>query len=169
MMILHDYDSPFLRANYAFKRGLRLLLYGIAKYFGLKPTFLEPIYNEVREYADTIIKLDKLIGVTPIMGIRDVVQDQYPNILEELGKYGVDLRTHTHIGEPPDPNRVRTYEPSDGLENVSHNVWHYDTDYASNKNPTLNKGDIPIWHVDYPHFIKHYIDFLYARAVGGLK
>ncbi len=148
---------------------MRLFLYGIFKRLGLKPTFLEPIYNEVREYADTIIKLDKLVGVTPIMGIRDKVQDQFPEIMKELGENGVDIRTHIHIGEIPDPNRIRTFEPLDGLEHISSNVWHYDTDYVSNQRPTLKEGEIPIWHVDRPQFLKHYIDFLYEVLVEGME
>jgi len=148
---------------------VKLFLYGIFKRLGFKPKFLDPIYNEVREYADTIIKLDKLVGVTPIMGIRDKVQDQFPDIMKELGEYGVDVRTHIHIGEPPDPNRIRTYEPLTGLEHISSNVWHYDTDYVSNQRPTLKEGEIPIWHVDRPQFLKHYIDFLYKVLVEGME
>jgi len=169
MRILHDHDDPYLRANYAIKRGVKLFIYGIFKHLGLKPKFLEPIYNEVREYADTIIKLDKLVGVTPIMAIREEVQDQFPDIMKELSEYGVDVRTHIHIGEPPNPNRIRTYAPLDGLEQISSNVWHYDTDYVSNQRPTLKEGEIPIWHVDRPQFLKHYIDFLYKVLIEGME
>jgi hypothetical protein len=79
------------------------------------------------------------------------------------------VRTHVHIGEIPDPNRIRTYEPLDGLEHISSNVWHYDTDYVSNQRPTLKEGEIPIWHVDRPQFLKHYIDFLYEVLVEGME
>jgi len=169
MRILHDYDDPNLSPNYAIKRGLKLIIYGIFKRFGLRPKFIQHIYDEVREYADTLIKLDKLVGVTPIMGIRDKVQDHYPNIMKELSEYGVDVRTHIHIGEIPDPNRIRTYEPITGLEHISSNVWHYDTDYVSKQRPKLKDGEIPIWHVDRPHFLKHYINFLYEVLVKGME
>lgn len=167
--ILHDYDDPYIRSNYAIKRGLKLLLYGIFKRLGLKPAFLEPVYNEVRENADILIKLDKLVGVTSIMGIKDGVQDEYPEIMKELGEYGVDVRTHIHIGEPPDPNRIRTYRPLDGLEHISSNVWHYDTDFVAGKRPILKEGEMPIWHVDRPHYLKHYIEFLYAALIEGIE
>ena len=169
MRILHDYDNPYLGPNYAIKRGLKLIFYGIFKRLGLRPKFTETIYNEVRNYTDTLIKLDKLVGVNPIMGIRDKVQDHYPDIMKELGSYGVDVRTHIHIGEIPDLNRTRTYEPLTGLEHISSNVWHYDTDYVLNQRPKLKEGEIPIWHVDRPYFLKHYIDFLYEVLVEGME
>lgn len=148
---------------------MKLLLYGIFKRLGFRFKFIEPIFDEVREYADTLIKLDKLVGVTPIMGIRDKVQDQFPDIMKELGEYGVDVRTHIHIGEPPDPNRIRTYEPLPGLEHITSNVWHYDTDYVSGNKPILKEGELPIWHVDRPDFLKHYINFLYEVLIEEME
>ena len=167
--ILHDYDEPHLRSYYAIKRGLKLLLYGVCKRLGLRLTIIEPIYNEVREYADTLIKLDKLVGVTSVMGIRDKVQEHYPEIMEELSEYCVDLRTHIHIGDIPDPNRIRTWEPINKLENITSNVWHYDTDYVMGQRPKLKDGEIPIWHIDRPHFLKHYINFLYEVLVEEME
>ncbi len=165
MKVLHDYDEPCLSGKYAIRRGLKLLLYGISRYLGLKPKMTEPIYNETRENADTIIKLDKLVGVTPIMGIRDKVQEYYPEIMTELEKYGVDVRTHIHIGKAPDVNRIRTWEPIEGLEKITSNVWHYDKDHVLNKRPKLGDGEIPTWHIDRPNWLKYYVDFLYEILI----
>jgi len=163
--ILHDYDEPFLSGKYAISRGLKLIIYGICRYLGIRPKLVESIYNETRENADTIIKLDKLVGVTPIMGIRDVVQQYYPNLMTELKRYGVDVRTHIHIGEAPNPQRIRTWEPIEGLEKITSNVWHYDKDHVLGKRPLLNRGEIPVWHVDRPNWLNHYVDFLYEVLV----
>ena len=84
------------------------------------------------------LKLDKLVGVTPIIGIRNSVKEQYPDIMKDISKYEVDVRNHIHIGEPPDPDRIRTYEPLTGLEHITSNVWHYDTDYVLGNKPLLN-------------------------------
>ncbi len=167
MRVLHDYDEPHLSAKYAIRRGLRLLLYGISKYLGFKTKSIESIYEETRENADTLVKIDRLVGVTTIMGIRDKVQEYYPNIISELEEYGVDVRTHMHIGEAPDNNRIRTWEPIEGLEKITSNVWHYDKDHVLNKRPKLGDGEIPIWHVDRPNWIKYYIDFLYEAFIDG--
>ena len=103
------------------------------------------------------------------MGIGENVQDHYPDIMKKLGEYGVDVRTHIHIGESPDPNRIRTWRPINGLENISSNVWHYDTDYVLKQKPKLQQGEIPIWHVDRPHFLKYYIDFLYEVLIEKME
>ena len=159
--VLHDYDEPYLNHIYAFRQGLKLIIYSVCKMIGLRPKIVEPIYNETRGNADTLIKLDKLVGVTPIMGIRDKVQEHYPNIMTELSRYDIDLRKHIHIGEAPDPDRVRTWEPIEGLEKITSNVWHYDSNHVRKKRPKLREGEIPIWHVDRPNWLKHYVDFLY--------
>lgn len=165
MRVLHDYDEPHLSAKYAIRRGLKLLLYGMSKYLGFKPKITEAVYEETRENADTLIKIDKLVGITPIMGIRDKIQEYYPNIMSELEEYGVDVRTHIHIGEAPDINRIRTWIPIEGLEKITSNVWHYDKDHVLNKRPKLGEGEIPIWHVDRPNWLKYYVDFLYEVLI----
>jgi hypothetical protein len=165
MRVLHDYDEPHLSAKYAIRRGLKLILYGISKYIGFKIKITEGIYNETRENADTIIKLDKLVGITPILGVRDKVQEYYPDIMDELNKYGVDVRTHIHIGEAPDINRIRTWDPIEGLEKISSNVWHYDKDHVLKRRPKLKDGEIPIWHIDRPNWLKFYVDFLYEALI----
>ena len=103
------------------------------------------------------------------MGIRDKVQDHYPDIMKELRNYGVDVRTHIHIGEISVPNRKRTWKPLVGLEHISSNVWRYDFDYILNQRPKLKEGEIPIWHVDRSYSLKHYVDFLYEVLVEGME
>jgi hypothetical protein len=101
-----------------------------------------------------------LIGVTPIFGIRDTVLAKYPDL-----KTYPNLRVHTHIGKAPDPNRVRIWNPP--LNQPSY-TWHYDRDYMMGKTVLLKSRDTyPVWHVDTPQDLPHYIDFLYAVICEG--
>jgi hypothetical protein len=165
MKVLHDYDEPYLSAKYAIRRGLKLILYGMCRFLGIRISLIDEIYQETRKNADTLIKIDKLVGICPIMGIRDKVVSHYPNIISELEKYGADIRTHIHIGKAPDINRIRTWDPIDDLENITSNVWHYDKNYVLNKRPLLKEGELPIWHVDRPNWLKYYVDFLYEMLI----
>ena len=167
LTVLHDWDSDVLY-------GKRILLQGIFSSvcvlavsfmpFLLRLKFFRDIHEEYRakkrRYLDTLSKLDSLIGVTPIFGIRDTVLVKYP----DLRTYP-NLRVHTHIGKAPDPNRVRLWDPP--LNQPSY-TWHYDRDYVSGKTVLLKSRDTyPVWHVDNPQHLPDYIDFLYDVLCEG--
>ncbi len=162
--VLHDMDEPQWNVYLALGRGVRLIVYVICRILGVRIRFVDDIYEEVRENADTLIKLDKLLGITPVMGIRREVLDTYPGIMEELERHGVDVREHIHIGGNRDPNRKRLWIPS---LNQPRGTWHYDTDYNKGKRILLKKGQLPIFHVDRPDFLTDYINFLYDIIVEG--
>ena len=107
---------------------------------------------------ETLILLDRLVGVTPIFGIRNPVLTRYLNELTEIRlKYGVDMRHHYHIGSPPDPNRIRGWIPP---LDQSIKSWTFEKDFIAGRGE-LGPGDLPIFHVDNPENIRHYIRYLY--------
>jgi len=108
---------------------------------------------------ETLIKLDHTLGITSIFGIRDEVRERYPERITQLEKaHGLDVRRHIHIGVEPNPHRLRLWEPP--LNQPMH-TWDFDTRYINGEKVELNPGELPIWHVDNPHHLAHYIDFLY--------
>jgi hypothetical protein len=168
MKVLHDWDDPYLNWKWAAFLGLRYLIFAFLSFFGIRPKFLGKIKDELRNYAETLAKLDTLCGIEPIFGIRDVVQKEYTDIFESLSNYDkADIRTHKHIGEDyKDPERERKWYPP--LSQPKH-TWHYDKDYVSGETPLLNKGELPVWHVDRSYLLENYIDFLYRVKIDGLK
>lgn len=166
--ILHDMDFANRRPLIALKRGIKLIIYALSRIFRIRIGVVDDIYEEIRENADTLIKLDKLVGVTSVMGIKTEVLNTYPNIMEELREYNdVDVREHIHIGDKnypfgwrqfSDPNRKRLWVPA--LDQPKE-TWSYDTDYMAGKRILLKDGQLPIWHVHHPKNLKYYIDFLY--------
>ena len=167
LTVLHDWDSPSVYGRRAlFDKMIQsfcVLIVSVLPILSRFRIFREPYdaYRlEKRRHLDTLLKLDTLTGVTPIFGIRDVVISEYP----ELANYP-HLRVHRHIGEPPDPNRIRTWEPP---LNQPPYTWHYDTDYVNGKKVLLKNHDIfPVWHVDHVHYLSDYICFLYKVLVEG--
>ena len=162
MKVLHDWDDPYLGCRKAIYQGIKLILYGFCKWFMFKPKFLEDIYEERRRNLDAIIKLDKLVGVESIIGIRWIIYLHYPTIFKDLKKYDVDVREHIHIGGNKHPYRKREWIPE---LKQSKNTWHYDREYVKGIEPKLEEGELPIWHVDYPKFLSYYIDFLYEKLI----
>jgi len=161
LTILHDWDSAGVY-------GKRVLLDKMVYYFcvfvaSYLPFLLrfrvfrepyEAYQAENRRHLDILRKLDALAGVTPIFGIRDTVLAIYPDL-----KTYPHLRVHRHIGNPPDPNRTRTWEPP---LNQPQYTWRYESNYVEGKKVLLKSRDTyPIWHVDHPHYLPDYIDFLY--------
>jgi len=165
MKVLHDWDDPYLHPWHALRRALYLILYAASTQIPILNRIprVAMIREETREHADTLAKLDALVGIEPIFGIRDTVSQAYPDIINELTmKYRADVRRHIHIGCNSDPARVRTWEPIDGLEAVTARLWHFDRDYANGNPVELNPDEVAVWHVDYPRFLKHYINWLYG-------
>lgn len=162
MRILHDWDEPYLGRKDAIFQGIKLILYGICKWFMFKPKFLKEIYEERKRNLDTIIKLDKLVGINSVIGIRWKVYIHFPTIFKDLEKYDIDVREHIHIGDDKNPYRKREWIPE---LNQSRNTWHYDRDWIEGNEPKLKDGELPIWHIDYPKILPYYIDFLYEKLI----
>jgi len=90
---------------------------------------------------------------------------------EELGvlaiKYHVDIRRHVHIGESPDPERRRLWDPPLSQSEAS---WRFDRDYVTNgMKYILKRDEFPIWHVDKPHYLPFYIRYLYEELTGDKR
>ena len=163
MKVLHDWDDPHLKWKRAAWIGVKYLVYALCVLLGIRLKFNNDIHEELRNYAETLAKLDKLAGVESIFGIRGPVKAEYPGIEGKLSKYNVDIRKHIHIGEDyHSEDRKRIWEPP--LDQPAH-TWHYDKDYVKGRPPELEPGELPIWHVDRPYYLKNYIDFLYEQRI----
>lgn len=165
MSVLHDYDMPSLRSRWALKRGLKLILYAFMKKLGLT-WGVKDIYTETDAYAVTLVKLDALAKVLPVVGLRDIVEAEKPHLRLELTELGADVHGHVHIGDDRDPYRTRIHIPP-----LKHRpeTWRYDQKWVDGAAPLLEEGELPIWHIDYPWMIGDYIDFLYRWRVKGEK
>ena len=167
LTVLHDWDNSGVYGRRAIlQKMVSSFCILVASYVSvlLRLKFFREPYEayraEKRRYLDTLLKLDTLTGVTPIFGIRDTVLTEYP----ELVNYP-HLRVHRHIGEPPDPNRTRTWEPPLNQPQYS---WRYDSAYVEGHRVLLRSRDTyPIWHVDHPQYLTNYIDFLYSVIIKG--
>ena len=167
LTVLHDWDSSALYGKRAIlQRMVSSFCILAASYMPilLRLKFFHVPYEayraEKRRYLDTLAKLDSLAGVTPIFGIRDTILAEHPELKTYPG-----LRVHRHIGEPPNPERTRTWEPP---LNQPQYTWRYDSDYVEGNPVSLKTRDTyPILHVDHPHYLSNYIDFLYAVLVEG--
>ena len=120
--------------------------------------------GERRAYLETLIQLDLLANVTPVLGIRDVIFETYPHLIQELEeRYGdaIDCRVHIHIGDDyTDEARTRHWVPE--LNQPKH-TWHYDSKlFNDNELTMLKNGELPIIHVDRPKNLSKYIEYLYG-------
>jgi len=169
LTVLHDWDSPGVYGRRAILQKMVssfCVLAVLSMPFLLRFNFFRVPYEayraEKRRHLDTLFQLDTLTGVTPIFGIRDTVLAEYP----ELSNYP-HSRIHRHIGNPPNPNRTRTWEPP---LNQPPYTWRYDSDYVEEKPVSLKSHDTyPIWHVDHVHYLVDYIGFLYSVLIEGEK
>ncbi len=179
MKVLHDWDRPFLDKDYAFRRGIYLLLYvaTIKLPFLRKLKFIRNIVNNIQHekflYLETLIRLDLLVGIEPIIGIRDIVYKEYFGLLEDYIKAlnyiydnKIDFRLHKHIGDKNDENRIRIWEPS---LNQSKESWAYDVNYFMNNIYLLDKDELPIFHIDRPYALHRYIDWLYEVIIEKMQ
>ena len=122
------------------------------------------IENETIDYMETLIKLDRIIGIIPVFGIRDSVRERHGDRIDELQKrYNLDIRRHIHIGENSDPNRERIWEPR--LERQTPNSWHFDLEYMRGIKLDLQLGELPIFHIDRPNLLWVYIDYLFEEMI----
>jgi hypothetical protein len=156
LKVLFDWDIPDLDPLWAIKRGIRLVLFGCFNLIHIKPWFLKDMYKETDEYAIALTKLNELLDVDMIYGIRDNVLEEKRPLIESFKNSGKDVRRHIHIGKKGS-NRKRLWEPP---LNQSMDTWHYDADWEKGKKVLLKEGELPIWHFSAPHRMVNYVDFL---------
>lgn len=173
MQILHDWDRTVIEGGWAKKRALTLFLYCLSRKFPILlrlKSFREnaqKVEAEQLAYMETLIKLGELCGVTPIFGLRDCIMEKYGKPISELAiKYDVDVRRHIHIGDPPDENRVRVWIPPLFQRRET---WGFGLKYSRGERVILKEGELAIWHVDRPHFLALYIDYLHEIIVEDRK
>lgn len=160
IMILHDFDNPYLSGNYALRRGLKLIIYALSKKIPLLRGWVRDIYAETYSNCKTLAALDKLLGLDSRFGLKPEVLEAFPGLDKELEEMGFHTHRHTHISR----DDVR-WEPPLGVEK---DAWFFDQTFNRNH-------EIPehlrwaVFHADYPHLLPTYMDFLLqARAIGRL-
>jgi len=173
LKVLHDWDRNTRSGSYTLWRGINLILYGITKKFPFLNRIKyvrkknDEIEGEMLRYMETLIKLNRIAGITPIFGIRDEVREKYGERIDELGElYRVDIRRHIHIGEDPDPDRKRVWEPpleDQDIINARMDSWHFDSHFVKGQRVELVPGELPIWHIDRPNWLPDYIDFIFEE------
>jgi hypothetical protein len=157
MKVLFDWDLPELDMKYCFSRGIKLVLFSFCTFLHLRPKFLEDIYLETDEYAKALIKLNEMLGVETVFGIRDVVSDAKPYMVNYLKDHNQDVRKHIHIGKHG-PDRIRTWEPP---LTQSMDTWDFEIKYYNGILQPLKDGELPLWHIDRPYRLQTYINFVY--------
>lgn len=158
--VLHDWDNPYPSGSWALKRGISLICYAVTKF--LKHP-MGSVANETDSYVITLLKLDELLGIRPIFGLRDEVSAVKGSTASMLKLGGYDVRRHVHVGERLDPKRTRTWEPP---LNQSPATWHFEDDCIAHRPTQLFEGELPCWHIDYPHHLRAYIDYLHSEYAG---
>jgi len=169
MKVLHDWDRLLIEGGWVKRRFISLFLYGLCRKFEFlrKIKYLklnaEKLEAEQLAYMLTLIKLDRLCGVTPVFGIKDEIRERHDTAINALAeKHGLDVRRHTHIGDETDPDRKRTWTPP---LTQSRDTWNFDTEYIRGNRISLKPNELAIWHIDRPHYLKHYIDYLYEILI----
>jgi len=169
MKVLHDWDRLVIDGGWVKRRFISLLFYGLCAKFKFlrKIKYLqenaEKLEAEQIEYMLTLIKLNQLCGVKPIFGIRDEIRERYDKEINELAeKHDLDVRRHIHIGKDTDPDRKRTWNPP---LTQSRDTWHFGTSWVNGNPVPLKPNELPIFHVDRPQYLKHYIDYLYEILI----
>ncbi len=163
--ILHDYDNPYPRRSAAIKLGIKLILYGLLNKISIKINFINEIHDLARSELDLMIKLDKIVNVYSIIGIKKEIELAYPDIFNDLKKYEVDVREHFHEGDRLDPKRIRRWEPPLNLPIYN---WNYDKKYVGDEKVMLNSTDIPVWHAT-GFNLSNYVNFLYNVLILNEK
>ena len=169
MRVLHDWDSVQLSGRKTLREGLALILYAVSKVLpflnrvGSVRIRNRALERERLDHMETLIMLDHLVGVEAIFGLREEIVRKYPEEIERLReRYKIEVRAHHHIGSPPDPDRVREWFPP---LSQSMSSWTFEKDFIEGGG-TLEPGDLPIFHVDNPENLKHYIRYLYKMKLN---
>lgn len=167
MKVLHDYDRSKYSWRWMLYYSVKLFIYAVFTLFRLRPPRICSDITHIRyRYALTLAKLDRLCGIEPVFGVRDCVVEDYPGLVPRLHSLDADVHRHIHIGGNDDPNRRRLWNPP--IPNTE-KTWHYGLDYKRGTLPLLDKGELPIWHCDWPHRWMDYIDYLYDVRFNGLQ
>lgn len=162
-IILFDYDSDKLSGRKFLKDGLGHILFSISKFLKIKHSFFNKYYTSCDEYALTILKINKLLGIKTIVGIKtDLDKRELIDKLKGIDE-SIDIRIHIHIGENDDLFKKRIWIPP---LNQSKYTLHFEDEYCNDKEPKLNINDIPTFHFDNPHHLQNYIDFIYKRYIN---
>ncbi len=160
MNVLHDWDNPYRSGRWCIRRGVQLIIYALSKRIKIlrKMSMVKEMYTELYNNAITLAKLDRLVKVHGIFGVKDSVVHEFPTIEEDINSLKLEYRRHIHVDYP---RAVRWWEPPLSQREVT---WRYDQkyrDHGRNIPIKLKPGELPIFHVDYPNFIPLYIDWLY--------
>jgi len=172
LKVLHDWDHTFLPRSWALRRGISLVVYSLSIRIPFLNIFHAVLKNKLKiekeklEYMETLIKLDRIAGITPVFGIRDSVRERYGDRINKLQtRYNVDIRRHIHIGENSDPERERIWDPP---LTQSRETWSFDRLFLQGKKVILKPGELPIFHVDQPRLIHVYIDYLFEERARSM-
>jgi len=158
--VLHDFDSSFLSGRYALKRGLKLVVFALSKWMPFLRPFVKDVYEESYRYCLTLAKLDKLVGVESVFGLRKEVEDRFPELRSSLQEMGFKVHGHSHLSKTD----VIWDPPLD----VASRYWFFDQKYATGEMQPTEETEWAVFHADYPHLLEHYIKFLCESRSKGL-
>lgn len=157
LKILHDFDNAYPSGRWAFKRGLRFILYALSRRLPFLKRFCADIYGENYDNAFTLLALNDLVGVKALFGINDRVAAEFPNLRGELESLGARTIRHWHAGID-NPH----WDPE---LDISRSRWWFDQEYAAGKR-TPSTGEWILFHCDYPHLLPAYIRCLHELIFG---
>ncbi len=165
MNVLHDWDNDKLNRGVALQQAIDLGLYVLSNklHFLKKIKRVQIIEDQLKRNAETLAKLDALVGVTPIFGLNDTLENipDKRKTLEDLGSQVIDHNHKVVEGEATPYWNPPLHQ--------SKETWFYDKRWSEGNPPKLKDGEYPIFHVDYPYYLAEYIDFLYQIKIKGLE
>jgi hypothetical protein len=154
LKIIHDFDDAYPSGRWAFRRGFKLIMYGLSKKLPFLKRYCREIYLENYQNATILAKLDALVGVSSRFGINTRVEPLFPDVRHDLEGLGAQVHRHWHVSKTDvkwDP--VLPFDAP-----MSH--WWFDQDYASGKKRATS-DDMLCFHVDRPYLLPAYINALY--------
>ena len=162
MKILHDYDNAYPSGRWALRRGCQLVLYALSRKFSFLRRYCEDVYDECFQYAETLARLDNLLGIRSIFAFKDGAFSRkdfkrLSTVTELVSASGHEMRKHWHV------SKVEVHwEPE---LNIPRQDWWFDKNYAK-QTVQRPKGDYAVFHADYPELLGHYIRFLSEMKAG---
>ncbi|MHB2036981.1 MAG: hypothetical protein ACYCPW_09625 [Nitrososphaerales archaeon] len=159
LKVIHDFDDAYPSGNWAIKRGVKLIVYGLSKKLPFLRRYCKEIYLENYRNAEVLAKLDALLGITSRFGINTRVQPIFPQLGEELEALGANVHMHWHVSKVD----VRWDPPLPFDTPMSH--WWFDQDYAAGRKHAT-ADDLLCFHVDRPYLLADYIRALHEVNFG---
>jgi hypothetical protein len=157
VQVLHDFDNAYVSGKYAFKRGIRLILYAVSRKLGFLGRFCKDVYEENYRYTFTLFALDRLLGIDSVFGINDRVEETFPGLRKKLDDAGARTVRHWHVS--------RDEVHWDPELKVPSSQWWMDQEYArGTRSP--KPGEWLVFHCDYPYLLQAYIRCLYELRKG---